>query len=498
MQQPSPREQRFTASNMSQALRLLGEQLGPDAILLSSRKVSEGVEVIGLPSGVEPSTDNFQALHSDRRSSDRRRVSREQPVDASKLAATQASDRASEDKVSIENTAVTEEKTKSSRSIGTSSQGVSLPSDQSYNTASSEAGNSSPAGSAASRLAKSIGEFNNPVGDAKAFESLQTELQQVRQMLESKLAQIAPTESELPNPVQYLFINRMLQMGLPLTIAKTLVQNLSLKAAVDSTTASKKEGKSVDPTSKVDPAWQQCLSRLEAMLPVAGSDVVAAGGIFALVGPSGAGKSSAIAKLAARWVLEYSAADVAIIEYDQRATGGQSRLDSFSNITKVPVFIVDENHSLDERIKQCARRRLILIDTAGLSDENVKAETQLQQLVDLATPIKSLLVLPATGESRWLSRTVLEYRRQNCVGCILSHVDQSPSLGEVLTVLMKQRLTVNYLSSGVLLPKYIELARSQSVLERLVKGSAVSGRDEDVIVPTLNIHVEDATALATS
>lgn len=46
------KEHRIVAVNMQQAMRKLTEQLGADAVLLSSRKIDRGVEIIGLPAGV--------------------------------------------------------------------------------------------------------------------------------------------------------------------------------------------------------------------------------------------------------------------------------------------------------------------------------------------------------------------------------------------------------------------------------------------------------------
>ena len=37
---------RFTAKNMQQALRMVSEELGPDAVILSNKRVGKGVEVI--------------------------------------------------------------------------------------------------------------------------------------------------------------------------------------------------------------------------------------------------------------------------------------------------------------------------------------------------------------------------------------------------------------------------------------------------------------------
>src|SRR5690606_17198326 len=37
---------RFTAANMQTALRLVSQELGPDAVILSSKKVTDGIEVV--------------------------------------------------------------------------------------------------------------------------------------------------------------------------------------------------------------------------------------------------------------------------------------------------------------------------------------------------------------------------------------------------------------------------------------------------------------------
>ena len=66
------KEKRFVAANMMQAMRKLTEAFGADAILLSSRRIETGVEVIGLPPGEKPSRTDFSKLHSDRRHGDRR------------------------------------------------------------------------------------------------------------------------------------------------------------------------------------------------------------------------------------------------------------------------------------------------------------------------------------------------------------------------------------------------------------------------------------------
>jgi flagellar biosynthesis protein FlhF len=444
MQTHKANEQRIVAADMSRALRKLSDQLGPDAVLLSSRKLPNGVEIIALPAGATPSTEDFAAMHSDRRSGDRR--AKERRSDADELAAPASAVKAT----------------------------PSINSKASVH-------------SAASRLAQSIGDLKAPFSDALAFETLQQELQQVKKMLEEKMSAPKVTAPIMPNPVQYILINRILKMGLPLEFARALTDDLDIHHDV--------HGQANDQAA-IDRAWQLCLTRIEAVLPIAKDDIVAAGGVVAFVGPSGAGKSSAISKLATRWLLEHSAKDIAIISHDASSESGAGRMSRFSSMTGIPIFYVDKDHSLVDRIAQCAKRRLVLIDTLSLSPENPDAQQQLAAL-SVLSQVKTLTVLPATGDRRWITRAIHHYQQLNSVGCLLTHMDQVESIGELVAVLLTEQSPIHYLSDGGLLPKYIQTPQRAKLMNKLFKANEVTSDTDHVVIPTINLHAEDASELAT-
>jgi len=278
-----------------------------------------------------------------------------------------------------------------------------------------------------------------------------------------------------------------LKMGLPLEFARALTDDLDIHHDVHS---------EVNDQAAIDRAWQLCLSRIEAIIPLAKDDIVAAGGTVAFVGPSGAGKSSAISKLATRWLLEHSAKDVAIISHDAGSESGAGRMSRFSSMTGIPIFYVDKDHALADRIAQCAKRRLVLIDTLSLSPENPAAQQQLAALSALSQ-IKTLTVLPATGDRRWIARALHQYQQANSVGCLLTHMDQVESIGELVAVLLTEQSPVHYLSDGGLLPKYIQTPQRAKLMEKLFKANVAGDEADYIAVPTINVHAEDASALAT-
>ncbi len=397
------KEQRFVAKDMSRAIRKLNEALGPEAILLSSRKVEEGVEIVALPAGEQPLASSLHRQQaSDRRSNQRRQADRtSMPADSSAVATDETID-------------------------------LTTP---------------------AARLAASIGEMKSPYEQPGGFEELQRELQQVKQMLEEKVQLQGRHDTIFSRPIQYGLLNRLLDLGFTLDIARPLAEGIDF----DGQLASATDGK-----IGLTHAWSLCLDKLHGKMPISREDALAKGGIFAFIGPSGAGKTSALMKLATRWLLENSVDDVAIISVSSEVES----VHRLSAMTKIPVYLVDKKNTLADRLAQCSMRRLVLIDTSGLNQDAPQQGKDLQHLATLEQ-IKSLIVLPATGDHRWCKKAIADYVSPNTIGCILSNIDQVDAIGELLCVLMSHQLCVNYFSDGELLPHYIYRPTASELMLKL-------------------------------
>ena len=396
------KEQRFVAKDMSRAIRKLNEALGPEAILLSSRKVEEGVEIVALPAGEQPLASSLHRQASDRRSNQRRQADRTaMPAVSSAVAADETDD-------------------------------LTTP---------------------AARLAASIGEMISPYEQPSGFEELQHELQQVKQMLEEKVQGQGRHDTIFSRPIQYRLLNRLLDLGFNLDMARVLAEGIDF----DGQLTSAAEGE-----NGLMHAWSLCLDRLHAKMPIASDDALAKGGIFAFVGPSGAGKTSALMKLATRWLLEHSVDDIAIISVSSETES----IHRLSAMTKIPVYFVDKKNSLADRLAQCSMRRLVLIDTSGISQDGSQQQKDLQYLASL-DQLKSFIVLPATGDHRWCKKAIADYASRNTIGCILSNIDQVDAIGELLCVLMSHQLCVHYLSDGELLPRYIYRPTASELMLKL-------------------------------
>jgi flagellar biosynthesis protein FlhF len=224
----------------------------------------------------------------------------------------------------------------------------------------------------------------------------------------------------------------------------------------------------VEPGLAADKAWRNVLARLSDALPVLGEELVERGGMIAFVGPTGVGKTTTIGKLAARYVLQHGSSSVALVTTDCFRIAAHEQLKTFGRILDVPVRVVDENHSLEEVLQSLRNKRLVLIDTAGMSASDPQGRLQMQMLSSVTLRIKKLLVLSCSSQRQLMRSAFENYRELGLNGCVLSKTDESGSLGEALTLAIEKQLPIAYVTDGQKIPDDIGIAKRHDLVSRAV------------------------------
>lgn len=200
-----------------------------------------------------------------------------------------------------------------------------------------------------------------------------------------------------------------------------------------------------------------------------GRDIIAEGGVFALVGPTGVGKTTTVAKLAARCVLKHGAASVALISTDSYRIGAQDQLRIYGNILGVPVHGAKNQFELDEALEELSDKYLVLIDTVGMGQRDRRLPEQVDMLSNLSTPVQRLLLLSAVGQGATLEDVVQAYCGNGVAGCILTKIDESLSMGGALDVVVRNELALHYVTNGQRVPEDLHLANPVYLIDRAFK-----------------------------
>ena len=213
-------------------------------------------------------------------------------------------------------------------------------------------------------------------------------------------------------------------------------------------------------------AWQLALAERTASVPIVEQDVIDQGGIVALVGSTGVGKTTSVAKLAARYVLRHGQRHVALVTTDSYRIGAHEQLMTYGRLLGIPVQIASDHKELRSTLNSLSDKRLVLIDTAGMSQRDVRLSEQFATLADSGLPIRTLLVLAATAHASVLDETVAAFSGVSLDGAILTKLDKAARLGGVLSTLVNQQLPLMFVTNGQRVPEDLHPARADNLVKK--------------------------------
>lgn len=468
---------RFVAADMRRALELVRQEMGPEAIILSSRRIKQGVEIltsleaeplsrrteadvtvaeVDVPMGsdgawrdqalVEQALSNHSALLGGRSAqtpAPRVQATAAQPSErgpASGKTPSELADemeRAREKMIAARNHSAIN-KTKTLSTTG------GAPSDEVEPSAVT-------ALNAEEKKSLAPQQSNKPPAQRSEqqaqLDALQSELADMRLLLEEQLTRMAQTP-HLGSPTHSGLMRRFKHMGFTDAIAQRVVS-------------------SVSHSNTVQEAWADAQGRLSQQLPTLSEDPVMSGGVYAFVGPTGVGKTTTIAKLAARYVLEHGAENVALVTTDTYRIAAHDQLRSLGRILNVQVKVVDDNRDLPHVLRSLKGCPLVLIDTAGFR----QGDNQLKEQLDVIAAIeevKTFLVMASNSQLQMLKASVHSHISAGLFGCVLTKVDETASLGEALSVIMEHGLKVCYTTNGQEIPQDITVAKSHQLVSGAV------------------------------
>lgn len=219
-----------------------------------------------------------------------------------------------------------------------------------------------------------------------------------------------------------------------------------------------------------DAAQSWARNELVTHLPVVASeDEFLAGGAYALVGPTGVGKTTTLAKLAARCVAREGRDQVAMLTTDLFRIGALEQLQIYGRLMGVPAHSVRDAGELRRILAELGNRKIVLIDTTGISQRDRLVAEQAAMLCNAGKPVRRLLVLNAASQGDTLDEVAHAYRNgvgEDVAGCIITKLDEATRLGAALDTAIRHRLPIHYMSVGQKVPEHMELARADLLIDR--------------------------------
>ena len=195
------------------------------------------------------------------------------------------------------------------------------------------------------------------------------------------------------------------------------------------------------------------------------------GGVYALVGATGVGKTTTTAKIAAAFATKYGASNLGLITLDAYRLGAHEQLRAYGRILGVPVHTAHDRASLDDLLELLSAKKMVLIDTAGMAQRDTRTRELLDMLSHRA--IKKLLVVNAASQGETIEDVLIAYRAATCAGIVLSKLDEAVKLGPALDALIRHRLKLIGVANGQRVPEDWHRLSASALVHRAMR--TVSG-----------------------
>ncbi|WP_163935795.1 flagellar biosynthesis protein FlhF [Paraferrimonas sp. SM1919] len=413
---------RFFAKDMRSALEQVKEALGNDAVIMSNKKVTGGVEILAA---IDFDDVDLQQ-HSQGPSS---------PIETAQIDKASA---LSEDKVALSSKAQahyqrarTEAEHKPAESLEQLLQRQHSP---------------------AAKVKFNPFEKPEPAKDTGVSRdeilAIKSELRTVRELLQSQVSSLIKDDKHRQNPIASMYFDKLKELDFSNAVAEHLVSQLDVDGDIQA----------------------QLIDELAGLLKTERSDLSVNGGVIALVGPTGVGKTTTLAKLAARYVQKFGAEQVALITTDHYRIGAYEQLATYGRILGCNVKCADDYNQLEQALYQFRNCRLVLIDTAGMSQKDLRLTQQLDNLTaNNNVPIKSYLLINSTTQRGGLAEVYKQFSRIPLSGCIISKTDEAFALGGALSIAIEQQLKISYITNGQRVPEDLNLANCYDLAKSALK-----------------------------
>lgn len=400
----------YRAPDMRQALRLVREAQGPDAVILSTRRVSGGVEVVAA---VDYDSDGGVDTYG-------------RDVEAT---------------AGVDSKARVEESFARTAASGRDRTAASQETERDF-------------AALAQRFATE--RFELPEHGSDVNEELRT----LRRMLETQLATLAWNDLSRRAPVQTELLKQLTVLGLAQDLASELVTQLPARI-------------------ELAEAHRLALALIARRIEVSDERWLDAGGVIAMVGATGVGKTTLIAKLAARWLLRHGPRDIALISTDSIRIGAQEQIHTLGRLLGIPAYATDGPADLPQLLDHLDGKRLILIDTAGYGQRDPRLAEELETLAAASDRLEISLVLSAASQAGAIEEAVERFAPAQPATCVLTKLDEATSLGGSISMLIRSRLPLAYVTDGQRVPEDVSPARAHQLVARAVELSRKAGAEAD-------------------
>lgn len=190
--------------------------------------------------------------------------------------------------------------------------------------------------------------------------------------------------------------------------------------------------------------------------------------VLVVVGPTGVGKTTTVAKVGATLALE-ERRSIAFVSLDGYRIAAADQLRKYAEILGVPFEEANDVETFRERLRYHGEKEVILVDTAGRGPRDEEQMVELGAALD-SIPYRSEvhLLVSATTKDEDLRLTARRFRRPESMRLLFTKIDETERAGNLLNLAVEARLPISYIATGQNVPDDIAVADRENLLARIL------------------------------
>jgi flagellar biosynthesis protein FlhF len=288
---------------------------------------------------------------------------------------------------------------------------------------------------------------------ARREHAMMAELRSMKGLIEDRFGALAFMEKLQTSPRRAALTQRLLDAGFSPALIRKLAEGLA-------------------PECEDETVWAAGVLERNLIACEREAALEDAGGVFALIGATGVGKTTSTAKIAAAFATQHGSANLGLITLDAYRVGAQEQLRTYGRILGVPVHTAHDRASLEDLLELLSAKKMVLIDTAGMGQRDTRTR-ELMEMLSHRT-IQKLLVINASAQGETIDDVMVSYRAAACRGVVLSKIDEAVKLAPALDAIIRHKMRIVGVANGQRVPEDWHRLSAQALVQRALRASANS------------------------
>ena len=286
---------------------------------------------------------------------------------------------------------------------------------------------------------------------ARREQTMMAELRSMKGLIEDRFGALAFMEKLQTSPRRAAMTQRLLDAGFSPVLIRKLAEGLS-------------------PQCDDETAWAAGVLERNLIAAEHEAALEDQGGVFALIGSTGVGKTTSTAKIAAAFATQHGSANLGLVTLDAYRVGAQEQLRTYGRILGVPVHTAHDRASLEDLLDLLAAKKMVLIDTAGMGQRDTRTRDLMEMLSHRS--IQKLLVINASAQGETIEDVMISYHSPACRGVVLSKIDEAVKLAPALDAIIRHRMRIVGVANGQRVPEDWHRLSAQALVQRALRASA--------------------------